>query len=92
MTAGAAELEFAVVLDTHSADLDDDLTQTARLIVDGREFPPARWTGAAPGGHHREGKLSFALPLQPPQVVELRIQRRGEAQPRVFRWGAAALR
>lgn len=92
MTAGATEWEFGIVLDTHSASLDDDLMQAARLIVDGREFAPIRWTGAAAGGHHREGKLSFALPQPLPQVVELRIQRSGEAQPRVFRWDAAVLR
>ena len=52
--------EFAVVLDTHSADLSDDLAQSATLTTDdGRTFKPTGWLGAPPGGHHREGVLVF---------------------------------
>ncbi|WP_140634042.1 hypothetical protein [Methylibium rhizosphaerae] len=89
---GASEWEFAVVLDTHSADLSDDLVSTAVLVVDGTEVRPVAWTGAAPGGHHREGTLRFPAVPQAPQVIELRIQRPGEASARVFRWDGAALR
>jgi hypothetical protein len=79
--------EFAVVLDTHSGDLSDDLATTATLITaDGREFKPVAWTGAAPGGHHREGVLEFAVPQPWPRAVELRLQRKGEAEPRSLRW------
>jgi hypothetical protein len=88
----AGEWEFAVVLDTHSADLNDDLVKSAVLLVDGSELRPVSWTGAAPGGHHREGVLKFPVPAQAPQAVELRIQRTEEAVPRVFRWDGAALR
>jgi hypothetical protein len=57
--------EFAIVLDTHSADLSDDLSddlsQSATLTTDdGRTFKPASWLGALPGGHHREGVLAFS--------------------------------
>lgn len=89
---GASEWEFAVVLDTHSADLNDDLVKSAVLLVDGNELRPVSWTGAAPGGHHREGVLKFPAPSQAPQAVELRLQRTGEAVPRVFRWDGNALR
>lgn len=89
---GPGEWAFAVVLDTHSASLDDDLAKSAVLVVDGRELAPTQWAGAAPGGHHREGVLSFPAPAQPATAVELRIQRAGEAEPRVFRWDGAALR
>lgn len=79
--------QFAVVLDTHSSDLDDDLTQTATLVTDdGREIKPAAWSGAGPGGHHREGVLEFDMPAPRPAAVELRLQRRGEATPRLYRW------
>lgn len=88
----ASELEFAVVLDTHSADLDDDLVKSAVLLVDGKELRPVSWTGAGPGGHHREGVLKFPIPPQAPQAIELRIQRTGESAARVFRWDGAALR
>lgn len=79
--------EFGVVLDTHSADLSDDLTQSATLTTgDGRTFKPVSWTGAAPGGHHREGVLAFDVPAPRPSVIELRIDRPGESEPRTFRW------
>ena len=86
---GSAERawEFSVVLDSHSVDLSDDLMQGATLSTDdGRTLKPARWTGAAPGGHHREGVLSFDVPAPQPRAVELRIARPGESAPRSFRW------
>ena len=79
--------EFTVVLDTHSGDLSDDLAKTATLITaDGRQFKPAAWTGAAPGGHHREVVLEFAVPQPWPNAVELKLDRKGEAAPRSFGW------
>ena len=79
--------EFAIVLDTHSADLSDDLIQSASLTTnDGRTLKPVNWTGAAPGGHHREGVLAFEVPAPRPTTIELRIERPGESAPRTFRW------
>jgi hypothetical protein len=79
--------DFAVVLDTHSGDLSDDLAQAATLTTaDGREFKPVTWTGAGPGGHHREGVLEFAVPAPWPSAIELKLRRPGEAVPRSFRW------
>lgn len=79
--------EFGIVLDTHSADLSDDLAQSATLTTDdGRTLKPAGWTGAAPGGHHREGVLAFDVPAPRPTSIELRIVRPGESAPRSFRW------
>ena len=79
--------EFSVALDTHSGDLSDDLAKTATLITsDGRELKPVAWTGAGPGGHHREGVLEFVVPAPWPGAVELKLERAGEATPRVFRW------
>lgn len=78
---------FKVVLDTHTQALSDDLLQSVVLVTeDGREIKPAGWKGAAPGGHHREGMLEFAVPDPAPKVVELRMQRPGEAAVRSFRW------
>ena len=88
-TVGASDgrWEFGVVLDTHSADLSDDLVQSASLATDdGRTLKPADWTGAAPGGHHREGVLAFDVPAPRPTSIELRIIRPGESAPRTFRW------
>ena len=79
--------EFAIVLDSHSADLSDDLTQSASLTTsDGRTLKPVSWTGAAPGGHHREGVLAFDVPAPRPGTIELRIARQGESAARTFRW------
>lgn len=88
-TVGASDgrWEFSVVLDTHSADLNDDLVQSASLATDdGRTLKPADWSGAAPGGHHREGVLAFDVPAPRPTSIELRIIRPGESAPRIFRW------
>ena len=79
--------EFAVVFDTHSQDLADDVAKSA-VLLDGRgnEFKALGWEGAAPGGHHREGVLKFNALAPRPEAVELRINRPGEAKPRTFRW------
>lgn len=85
--SGHGRWEFAVVLDTHSAELNDDLMQSAVLATDdGRTFRPVGWRGAAPGGHHRKGALAFDIPAPPPAALELRIVRPGESAPRTFRW------
>lgn len=85
--ASESRWEFAIVLDTHSADLSDDLVQSASLATnDGRTLKPVNWAGAAVGGHHREGVLTFDVPAPRPAVIELRIARPGESAPRIFRW------
>lgn len=83
--ADAATWVFAVVLDTHSQELSDDMLRTTLLVTDdGRELKPTAWKGAAPGSHHREGSLEFAAPSPVPKGFVLRMQRPGEAGPRVF--------
>jgi len=85
--ASVSRWEFSIVLDTHSAELSDDLVQSVSLKTDdGRTLKPASWTGAAPGGHHREGVLAFDVPAPTPASIELRIARPGESAPRTFRW------
>lgn len=87
IAADAQAWVFAVVLDTHSQELADDLLQTTVLVTeDGRELKPSAWKGAAAGGHHREGTLEFAAAAPAPRAFELRMRRPGEAQPRVFRF------
>jgi hypothetical protein len=87
LSADSKSWSFEVVLDTHSQDLSDDLTQTAAMIDEaGRPHAPLAWEGAPAGGHHRKGVLRFA-PITPlPAVLELRVQRPGESGPRTFRW------
>ena len=79
--------EFDIVLDSHSADLSDDLMQSASLTTnDGRTLKPVSWTDAPAGGHHREGVLAFEVPAPRPSTIELRIARQGESAARIFRW------
>jgi hypothetical protein len=88
MAAGEGRREFTVVFDAHSADLKDDVVQTTVLVTtDGRTLKPVSWSGSAPGGHHREGVLAFELPPPEATSIELRMQRPGEAAPRIFRFG-----
>lgn len=76
-----------IALDTHSQELADDFTRSAVLIeASGKPHAPVAWDGAGPGGHQRAGVLRLE-PITPmPAVLELRIQRPGEAAPRSFRW------
>jgi len=87
VASGATAWEFAVVLDTHSQALDDDLVKSAVLVdSQGVRYAPLAWEGAAPGGHHREGVLRFKPLSTFPGAFELHVSRPGEAGPRVFRW------
>ena len=87
LDANAGAWEFAIVLDTHSQELSDDLIKTAVIVnAAGERYSPFAWEGAGPGGHHREGVLKFQAIKPAPRNVELRIHRAGESAPRVFRW------
>jgi len=78
--------EFQIVFDTHSQDLRDDVAKSASLVADGVASAPSEWRGDPQGGHHRKGVLRFKAPAGRPAVIELRLNRPGEAEPRVFRW------
>ncbi len=87
VASDAAAWEFAVVLDTHTQDISDDLSKVASILdANGARRSPTSWQGDGPGGHHREGVLRFE-PLRPrPAVIELQVERPGESTPRSFRW------
>lgn len=55
--SGAA---FALTVDNHQIDLDMNLAAAAKLSVGAVSWGPAKWRGDAPGGHHREGTLTFS--------------------------------
>lgn len=85
--SAARSWDFAVVLDTHTQDLSDDLTKISVLMDDkSNAYKALAWDGAGPGGHHRKGVLRFPAIVPRPKAVELRMTRVGEAQSRVFRW------
>ena len=86
---------FAVVMDTHSVDLDSyDLQGLAVLRTgEGKELRPSGWD-APKGGHHRQGNLTFPTtasdgsPLVGPATRSLELVLRDIAgvPERVFRW------
>ena len=78
--------EFQIAFDTHSQDLRDDVAKSASLVADGAVSVPLEWSGDPPGGHHRKGVLLFKAPAGRPAAIELRLNRPGEAKPRVFLW------
>lgn len=78
--------EFELVFDTHSQALNDDPAKSASLHAAGVQLAPLGWQGDAPGGHHRTGVLRFKPVTPAPAALELRLQRAGEASPRIFRW------
>jgi hypothetical protein len=83
---------FAIVLDTQAAPLDDNLVAQSVLVADTEQIKATEWDGAPPGGQRRDGILTFPVPKGDAAVVELRIGRKGEAAPRVFRWDRADLK
>ncbi len=81
----STEWKFNVSMNTHSVELGEDLTQSAVLIGDdGKEYKPVKWEGS-PGGHHREGVLSFASIIPYPQYLTLQIKNIGGVE-RSFSW------
>jgi hypothetical protein len=87
LSAGALEWKFDVGMNTHSVELDQDMTKIAVLVDDqGRQYQPVGWEGAAPGGHHREGILNFKSISPAPKSVELRILNIANVPVRSFSW------
>lgn len=84
--ADAKTWNIEVTLETHTQPLSDDLTRSATLIVDGKQYQPQAWDGAPPGGHHRKGMLRFQAKGPQPRSMELQIRLSGDTSPRNFKW------
>lgn len=84
---------FTVSLNTHSVPLDFDLPAISTLTDDqGNVLGPATWEGTPPGGHHREGTLTFstALPKQT-KTIALTLTDIAGVAARTFTWEVASL-
>ena len=87
LTTSGKAWEFEFSINTHSVELSEDLAKAVLLVADGgAAYAPVAWEGAPSGGHHRKGVLRFKAISPQPQAIELRLQRPGEASPRLFRW------
>jgi len=85
LSAESGEWKFDVVMDTHSVELDQDMTKVAVLIDEQRkEYRALNWEGPT-GGHHREGILTFTKITPSPKSVELKISDIGGVV-RIFNW------
>ncbi|MBI4317200.1 MAG: hypothetical protein HY675_01815 [Chloroflexi bacterium] len=91
---GTSPIRFSIVMDTHSVDLDAyDLAELSVLRNDeGVEAAPDTWD-AAPGGHHRTGRLVFpetsdGQPMIGPETtrIELVIRDIAGVKERNFQW------
>lgn len=86
LSPNSKEWKFDVVMDTHSVELDQNMTKIAVLVGDqGKEYKPIRWEGAEAGGHHREGVLIFNQIKPNSKSVELKIFNIGDVV-RSFTW------
>lgn len=86
LSIDSKEWKLDVVMDTHSVELDQDMTGVAMLVDDfGKEYKPLRWEGAGAGGHHREGMLVFGAINPMPSHLELKIKSVGGVD-RSFKW------
>ncbi len=91
LTEEKNSLVFDVAMNTHSVQLDDyDLKQLAVLRDgEGSEFRPTSWDSAS-GGHHRNGRLTFALPdslrQSKAKSIVLIIRDVAGVAERVFEW------
>ncbi|MEK7208903.1 MAG: hypothetical protein AAB677_01440 [Patescibacteria group bacterium] len=86
----SAAVAFEITLDTHSEELTVDLTRAVTLRDEtGREYPPLGWQGDPPGGHHREGLLTFGQLAPRPQTLQLTVRQIGGVAERKFKWMAA---
>lgn len=73
LSSNSKEWKFDVGMNTHSVELDQDMTKIAILVDDqGKEYKPIRWEGPV-GGHHREGVLIFNQITPTSKSVELKI-------------------
>ncbi len=87
LVAGVDTWEFEIALDTHSVELNYELTEIVTLAgSDGQSYNPGVWQGDGPSGHHRGGVLLFKAPATPPEAVDLIIHGVGGVAERRFRW------
>ena len=83
--------QFDVTFETHSVELDFDVgSLTALTDETGTSFGTAAWDGSPPGGHHREGVLTFSRTLPTTKTVALTFTNVAGISARTFTWEVTA--
>jgi hypothetical protein len=79
--------KFDISLSTHQGALDFDLAQICLLEDDkGNVYKPLSWEGSPPGGHHRNGTLTFSKLKEKSRFIKLTIRNVYDVPERVFKW------
>lgn len=79
--------QFEIQLNTHSVNLDFDLEKISKLIDEnGNEYTDSTWEGSPPGGHHRNGVLTFDTPMVQTKTLRLIMIDESSIKERTFEW------
>lgn len=87
MVAVGKKPSFKLEFNTHSVDLDFDVTKSVYLVNDsGVIYKNSLWDGASAGGHHRSGILTFQTLLPKTKYIELVFININGVSERKFHW------
>lgn len=79
--------QFRLEFNTHSVELDFDVIKVVSLATDrGPLSGEISWDGNPPGGHHREGILTFSSTLKSTSSVNLILRDISGIPKREFTW------
>ena len=79
--------KFKIEFNTHTVDLSFDIARQSYLVNDkGNRLNDSVWRGSPPGGHHRNGTLTFNPPLSQTKYVRLIIADVADVKERKFHW------
>jgi hypothetical protein len=80
-------VKFDVSMNTHRGSLDFDLAEISLLEDDkGNVYKPLSWEGSSPGGHHRNGTLTFPELKEKSRSIKLTIRDVYDVPERIFEW------
>lgn len=78
---------FKAEFNTHSVELDFDVTKTITLTNDsGSVYTNPQWEGSPSEGHHRSGTITFQQPLSQTTYIELIIKDVAGVKERKMKW------
>lgn len=79
--------KFKLEFNTHSEELSFDVAKQSYVLDDmGNKLDGATWNGSPPGGHHRNGTLTFSGSLSQTKYIEFIITDIAGVEERKFKW------